>query len=247
MPVNNKTTKSNLSASKEELDKRNKAIAERNALLLAKAKEFAAANPTNPKIPQTLPVAFARSVIGGLADVGGTVLGMVGAGNTKLAKGFNDTAREQQELVNQYYPDIDNPWAAIPAQALARFPQTFSSIAQDVYSPIQKIKAPLALVSKYPQLARIVEEYGPTALNTAYHAIRGGTKEGSKGALVSGSGNLIGEKVIEPAFLKLIESRFPALNYAASAAAGAGNVGGMLYEKTVPGLYEYIQNKLSSK
>lgn len=251
MPVQkNKPAKPSSIYSKEELDKIAKAkkiIAQRNAVEIAKAKEFAAANPTNPKIPKNLAEAVARSIVGGVADAGSTALGMVGAKESSVAKTFNDIAAKQGELVSQYYPESDNPFAVIGAQALARFPQTFSSIAQDVYSPIQKIKAPATLVAKYPQIASFIEKHGPTALNTLYHAYRGQVNDGAQGALVSGSGNLIGEKVIEPGFLKFIQARFPSASYAAQSAAGVGNVGGMIYEKTLPGLYEYIKSKTESK
>lgn len=239
----------------------NKIIAENNARQIALAKAFAASNPTNPKIPKNLAEAAARSFLSGGADALGTAAGMlsfVPGGSqaaSNVSQGLKSFAEEQRNLVDQYQPDtVNNKWIAAAqtaaAQTLARSPMLFSSVAQDVISPVQKLQAPVALASRYPQLARIVEQYGPTAVNMAYHAIRGGANDGMRGALLSSSGNLLGEQVIEPAVLKMIESRFPAARNLATTAMAAGNVGGMLYEagmSKLPGLYEYIKSQISSR
>lgn len=230
----------------------NKIIAENNAKEIALAKAFAASNPTNPKIPKNLAEAAARSVLSGSADALGTAAGMlslVPGGSqaaSNVSQGLKSFAEEQRNLVNQYQPDTSSNLATVAAQGLARSPMLFSSVAQDFFSPAQKFQAPVALASRYPQLARIVEQYGPTAVNMAYHAIRGGANDGMQGALLSSSGNLLGEQVIEPAVLKMIESRFPAARNLATIATTSGNVGGMIYE-AIPSLYEYIQSKIKEQ
>jgi hypothetical protein len=194
-------------------------------------------------IPKTFGEAVGKSAAVGLTDVA-----TIGTGLVSSLPGVGEKVRPVHEAivsannrasrqVDEYYPDvnIENPLlegaAVAGAQGAARFPKMWSRVAQEVYSPVSKVTAPASVAANFPRLANLINTYGVDAVNAAWHAARGGSKGGAEGALVSSTGQLIGEKGIEPLAEAAIARFLPRFSKAAQAASGVGNVGGMASEE----------------
>lgn len=195
-------------------------------------------------IPTSTSEAIAKSAGIGLVDYSlnvplnfGGYVPFIGPKIQQAAEEFrkiND--RESRQLADFKPPNF-------VAHGAIQAPQTISSLVQDVATPVPKVlRVPLQMVRRAPRAAAFIQKHGPDALATLYHAVRG-SADNSLGGAISGSGYLVGEKVFEPAALKLVEKLLPRFEKRLEAAAAMGNVGGALYEKLAAEIADWYQKQ----
>lgn len=206
--------------------------AERRQQLLQQAMSIAAS-----KLPKTAAEAMGKSTKAAAQSVGATGANMLAyftpeKTSTSLrdwATGKKGEAAENQRLAENYVGS-DNPLENWATQVAIALPGNFIRYAPDVVNPVSKLSIPAGVIAKYPQIAGLVQKYGPDAVNMAYHSLRGTAESGLEGAVVNPTASAVGEKVIEPAVSKYIP-RLRGSNI-------PGNIGGVAVEK----LYELLRN-----
>lgn len=206
--------------------------AERRQQLLQQAMSIAAS-----KLPKTAAEAMGKSTKAAAQSVGATGANMLAyftpeKTSTSLrdwATGKKAEAAENQRLAENYVGS-DNPLEDWATQVAIALPGNFIRYAPDVVNPISKLSIPAGVIAKYPQIANLVQKYGPDAVNMAYHSLRGTAESGLEGAVVNPTASAVGEKVIEPVVSKYIP-RLRGSNI-------PGNIGGVAVEK----LYELLRN-----
>lgn len=206
--------------------------AERRQQLLQQAMSIAAS-----KLPKTAAEAMGKSTKAAAQSVGATGANMLAyftpeKTSTSLrdwATGKKAEAAENQRLAENYVGS-DNPLEDWATQVAIALPGNFIRYAPDVVNPVSKLSIPAGVIAKYPQIAGLVQKYGPDAVNMAYHSLRGTAESGLEGAVVNPTASAVGEKVIEPAVSKYIP-RLRGSNI-------PGNIGGVAVEK----LYQQLRN-----
>jgi hypothetical protein len=152
--------------------------------------------------PQTLPEALDRSITSGAGNLLAPILGGLSYLPGKAGETLKKASEKARKITEANRESLDRYQGNFAEQALAEFPgQWLGSIPEAVnLVGAGAVRAPAWVATKAPAVARAIEEFGPTAVNSAFAASRSyaADKDPNK-ALRAAMFNLFGEKWFEPA------------------------------------------------